>query len=145
MPLECLPEVGDCAGDFGHTEPRLFGDFLPIRGVAGDQQAALVGQVGIVPGEVKCTYGTGAYRVKGRTSYALEASILSVRARIEWLRDGLGLFARTAEIEALAGSVSDAGGVYLVPSFTGLGAPWDPAMTADRVQPAVLKVDGGMA
>jgi glycerol kinase len=149
VPPECLPEVRDCAGDFGRTDPNLFGDALPIRGVAGDQQAALIGQAGIAPGEVKCTYGTGAfavlntgaqlirsrsrllgtiaYRLAGRTTYALEGSILSAGATIQWLRDGLGLFARTEEIEALAASVTDTGGVYLVPAFTGLGAPyWDP-------------------
>ena len=149
VPQECLPEVRDCAGDFGHTDPGLFGDSLPIRGVAGDQQAALIGQAGIAAGEVKCTYGTGAfavlntgthlirsrsrllgtiaYRLAGQTTYALEGSILSAGATIQWLRDGLGLFARTAEIEALAASVTDTGGVYLVPAFTGLGAPyWDP-------------------
>jgi glycerol kinase len=149
VPPQCLPEVRDCAGDFGCTDAQLFGEALPIRGVAGDQQAALIGQAGIVPGEVKCTFGTGAfavlntgtrlirsrsrllgtiaYRLQGRTTYALEGSILSAGATIQWLRDGLGLFARTAEIEALAGSVADTGGVYLVPAFTGLGAPyWDP-------------------
>lgn len=149
VPPDCLPEVRDCAGDFGHTDPALFGEALPIRGVAGDQQAALIGQAGIAPGEMKCTYGTGAfavlntgsnlirsrsrllgtiaYRLAGRTTYALEGSILSAGATIQWLRDGLGLFARTAEIEALAASVTHTGGVYLVPAFTGLGAPyWDP-------------------
>ncbi len=203
VPMGCLPEVRDCAGDFGCTDPQLFGTSLPICGVAGDQHAALIGQAGVTAGEMKCTYGTGAfamlntgtqlvrsrsrllgtiaYRLAGRTTYALEGSILSAGATIQWLRDGLRLFTRTAEIEALAASVTDTGGVYVVPAFTGLGAPyWDPdargailgltrasgaaeiaragldsvvyqtrdlldAMATDGVQPAVLKIDGGMA
>jgi glycerol kinase len=131
------------------TDPAVLGEALPICGVAGDQQAALIGQACFGPGDVKSTYGTGAflvlntgeqlvrsknrllstvaYRLAGRTTYALEGSILSAGSTIQWLRDGLGLFARAAETEALARSVSDAGGVYLVPAFTGLGAPhWDP-------------------
>ncbi len=146
---QCLPRVQDCAGDFGATDTDVLGVSLPIRGVAGDQQAALVGQAGLSSGDVKSTYGTGAflmlntgerlvrsssrllgtvaYRLGGRTTYALEGSILSAGATIQWLRDGLGLFERAEEIEALAGSVGDTGGVYLVPAFTGLGAPyWDP-------------------
>ena len=149
VPLQCLPEVRDCAGDFGRTDPQLLTESLPICGVAGDQQAALIGQAGVAAGEMKCTYGTGAfamlntgahlvrsrsrllgttaYRLGGQTTYALEGSILSAGAAIQWLRDGLGLFAQTAEIEALAASARDTGGVYLVPAFTGLGAPyWDP-------------------
>ena len=149
VPMSCLPEVRDSAGDFGATDPSVFGQALPICGVAGDQQAALIGQACFGPGDVKSTYGTGAflvlntgeqivrsknrllstvaYRLAGRTTYALEGSILSAGSTVQWLRDGLGLFARAAETEALARSVSDAGGVYLVPAFTGLGAPhWDP-------------------
>jgi glycerol kinase len=149
VPMSCLPEVRDSAGDFGVTDPSVFGEALPICGVAGDQQAALIGQACFGPGDVKSTYGTGAflvlntgeqlvrsknrllstvaYRLGGRTTYALEGSILSAGATIQWLRDGLGLFARASETEALARSVSDSGGVYLVPAFTGLGAPhWDP-------------------
>ena len=149
VPMSCLPEVRDSAGDFGVTDPAVLGEALPICGVAGDQQAALIGQACFAPGDVKSTYGTGAflvlntgeqlvrsknrllstvaYRLAGRTTYALEGSILSAGSTIQWLRDGLGLFARAAETEALARSVSDAGGVYLVPAFTGLGAPhWDP-------------------
>jgi glycerol kinase len=149
VPMSCLPEVRDSAGDFGATDPSVFGEALPICGVAGDQQAALIGQACFGPGDVKSTYGTGAfvvlntgeqlvrsknrllstvaYRLGGQTTYALEGSILSAGATIQWLRDGLGLFARASETEALARSVSDAGGVYLVPAFTGLGAPhWDP-------------------
>lgn len=149
VPMSCLPEVRDSAGDFGVTDPSVFGEALPICGVAGDQQAALVGQACFTAGDVKSTYGTGAflvlntgdrlvrsktrllstiaYQLGGTVTYALEGSILSAGSTIQWLRDGLGLFARAAETEALARSVSDAGGVYLVPAFTGLGAPhWDP-------------------
>ncbi len=149
VPPSCLPEVRDSADDFGATDPGLFGVSLPIRGVAGDQQAALVGQAGFKSGDVKSTYGTGAflvlnsgkrllrsrnrllstiaYRLRGHTTYALEGSILSAGSTIQWLRDGLGLISRAPEIEALARSVNDAAGVYLVPAFTGLGAPyWDP-------------------
>jgi glycerol kinase len=149
VPANCLPEVRDSAGDFGITDPGVLGEAIPIRGVAGDQQAALVGQACFAAGELKSTYGTGAflvlntgqqivrstkrllstvaYRLNGRTTYALEGSILSAGSTIQWLRDGLGLVARAPEIEALAGSVPDTGGVYLVPAFTGLGAPyWDP-------------------
>jgi glycerol kinase len=149
VPMKCLPEVRDSAGDFGVTDPSVFGEAMPIRGVAGDQQAALVGQACFSEGDVKSTYGTGAflvlntgrrlvrsqnrllstiaYRLHGETTYALEGSILSAGSTIQWLRDGLGLISRAAEIEALAQSVADSGGVYLLPAFTGLGAPyWDP-------------------
>ncbi|HET9391128.1 MAG TPA: glycerol kinase GlpK [Steroidobacteraceae bacterium] len=149
VPLSCLPEVRDSAGDFGTTDRSLFGESLPIRGVAGDQQAALIGQAGFARGDVKSTYGTGAfvvlntgerllrsqnrllstiaYQLRGQRTYALEGSILSAGSTIQWLRDGLGLITRAPEIEALAQSVSDTGGVYLLPAFTGLGAPyWDP-------------------
>jgi glycerol kinase len=147
VPRACLPEVRDCAGDFGESE--ILGRRLPIRGVAGDQQAALVGQACFREGEVKSTYGTGAflvlntahrrvvsgnrllgtiaYRLKGEVTYALEGSILSAGTAIQWLRDGLGLISRAADVEALAASADDTAGVYLVPAFTGLGAPyWDP-------------------
>jgi glycerol kinase len=149
VPIKCLPEVRDSAGDFGVTDKDVFGAALPICGVAGDQQAALVGQACFAEGDVKSTYGTGAflvlntgrrlvrsqnrllstvaYRLKGEITYALEGSILSAGATIQWLRDGLGIIARAAEIELLAQSVTDSGGVYLLPAFTGLGAPyWDP-------------------
>jgi len=149
VPLGCLPEVRDSAGDFGITDKDVLGWELPICGVAGDQQAALVGQACFAEGDVKSTYGTGAflvlntgkhlvrsqnrmlstvgYRLKGETTYALEGSILSAGSTIQWLRDGLGIISRAAEIEPLAQSVTDTGGVYLVPAFTGLGAPyWDP-------------------
>ena len=149
VPMKCLPEVRDSAGDFGVTDESVFGESLPICGVAGDQQAALVGQACFREGDVKSTYGTGAflvlntgqhllrsqsrllstvaYRLNGETTYALEGSILSAGSTIQWLRDGLGIISRAAEIEPLAQSVADSGGVYLVPAFTGLGAPyWDP-------------------
>jgi glycerol kinase len=149
VPLSCLPEVRDSAGDFGLTAKAVLGQSLPIRGVAGDQQAALIGQACFAAGDVKSTYGTGAflvlntarnvvsstnrllgtiaYRLKGEAAYALEGSILSAGTAIQWLRDGLGLIAHASEVEALAASVKDSGGVYLVPAFTGLGAPyWDP-------------------
>jgi glycerol kinase len=149
VPMSCLPEVRDSAGDFGTTVASVLGEELPIRGVAGDQQAALIGQACFTTGELKSTYGTGAfmvlntgktlvrsknrllstiaYRLNGETTYALEGSILSAGSTIQWLRDGLGLVSRAPEVEALASSVKDSGGVYLVPAFTGLGAPyWDP-------------------
>jgi glycerol kinase len=149
VPQSCLPEVRDSAGDFGHIDKDVFGEALPIRGIAGDQQAALVGQACFAAGDVKSTFGTGAflvqntaqqlvssknrllgtiaYRLKGEVTYALEGSILSAGTTIQWLRDGLGLIGRASEVEALAASVQDTGGVYLVPAFTGLGAPyWDP-------------------
>jgi glycerol kinase len=149
VPMSCLPEVRDSAGDFGIIDKGVLGHELPIRGIAGDQQAALVGQACFSAGEVKSTYGTGAflvlntahelvtsksrllgtiaYQLKGEVTYALEGSILSAGAAIQWLRDGLGLISRAADVEALANSVQSAGGVYLVPAFTGLGAPyWDP-------------------
>jgi glycerol kinase len=149
VPLACLPEVRDCAGDFGFIDESILGEALPIRGVAGDQQAALIGQACFAPGDVKSTYGTGAflvlntahrlvssanrllgtigYQLKGEVTYALEGSILSAGTAIQWLRDGLGIISRASDVEALAASVPDSGGVYLVPAFTGLGAPhWDP-------------------
>ncbi len=149
VPMSCLPEVRDCAGDFGLTDAGTLGAAVPIRALAGDQQAALIGQACLLPGSVKSTFGTGAflvlntgtqllrsrnrllstiaYRLDGRITYALEGSILSAGSAIQWLRDGLALFSHTSEIEVLARSVADTGGVYLVPAFTGLGTPyWDP-------------------
>jgi glycerol kinase len=149
IPMSCLPEVRDCAGDFGTTDLSVLGEAFPIRGVAGDQQAALIGQACFGAGDLKSTYGTGAfmvlntgrhlvrsanrllstiaYRLNGEITYALEGSIMSAGATIQWLRDGLGLVSRAPEVEALASSVPNSGGVYLVPAFTGLGAPyWDP-------------------
>jgi glycerol kinase len=146
VPMQLLAEVRDSAADFGTSD--IFGPSLPIRGVAGDQQAALVGQACFAPGEVKSTYGTGgflvlntgptlirskarllgtiAYRVAGRTTYALEGSILSAGATIQWLRDELKIIRDGAHAGELAKSISDTAGVYLVPAFVGLGAPhWD--------------------
>jgi len=145
IPASLLPEVRDCAGDFGHSEAKLLGAAIPVTGIAGDQQAALIGQACFEPGMVKSTYGTGCfmvmntgaavasenrllttvgYRLQGKTSYALEGSIFVAGATIQWLRDGLRLISHASESEALARQAGSAGGVYLVPAFTGLGAPW---------------------
>src|ERR1700688_2235317 len=149
VPMSVLPEVRDSAGNFGVADQAVLGRALPIRGVAGDQQAALIGQGCFAVGDVKSTYGTGAflvlntaqtlvpskhrllttiaYRLNGVVTYALEGSILSAGATIQWLRDGLGLIKQASDVEVLAGSGPDSGGVYLVAAFTGLGAPyWDP-------------------
>jgi glycerol kinase len=149
IPPAVLPTVRDNAGDFGTAEAELLGAALPIAGMAGDQQAALIGQACFSPGMIKSTYGTGcfvllntgdrpvtshnrlvatlAYRVAGRASYALEGSIFVAGAAIQWLRDGLKLIAKAGDSEALAAGIGGTGGVYLVPAFTGLGAPyWDP-------------------
>jgi len=145
VPLAALPTVLPSAGLFGETEPALFGRAIPITGVAGDQQAALIGHVCCGEGGAKVTFGTGAFALAhtGSTprtsahrllatlasqtpqgaSYALEGSIFSAGATIQWLRDGLGLITASRESEALAASLPDNGGVYLVPAFTGLGAP----------------------
>ena len=146
IPASLLPQVQDSSARFGETDPTLFGGAIVIGGMAGDQQAALVGQAAFHPGMVKSTYGTGcfmikntgdqpvvsknrllttvAYRLDGKVSYALEGSIFVAGAAIQWLRDGLRLISHASESEALARSVSDSKGVYLVPAFTGLGAPW---------------------
>jgi glycerol kinase len=149
VPRAVLPEVHDSSGVFGMTEPQLFGRALPIAGIAGDQQAALFGQACLAPGMAKSTYGTGcflvlntggspvtsrngllttpAYSLAGRITYALEGSIFVAGAVIKWLRDGLKLIAGAAETAALAATVPDDHGVYLVPAFVGLGAPhWAP-------------------
>lgn len=149
IPRSLLPEVMDSAAEFGHTEPGLLGAPVPIRAVAGDQQAALVGQACFAPGTLKSTYGTGcfmiqntgavpvrsrhrllttvAYRLGGEVTYSLEGSIFVAGAAVQWLRDGVRLIQDAAQSELLAGQVRDTGGVYLVPAFTGLGAPyWDP-------------------
>jgi glycerol kinase len=146
VPRSMLPEVRSSSEVYGVT--TLFGGTIPIAGIAGDQQAALFGQACTRPGMAKNTYGTGcfmlmntgtkrivsknqllttvAWRVDGRTEYALEGSIFIAGAVVQWLRDGLGFIRSAAEVEALAASVSDTGGVYFVPAFTGLGAPhWD--------------------
>lgn len=150
LPESLLPEVRDCAADYGSTDKALLDVEIPIAGVAGDQQAALIGQACFEPGMIKSTYGTGCfmvlntgeqalassnkllttvgYRLNGRTTYALEGSIFVAGAAVQWLRDGIGIIESAAETEALAESLASNNGVYLVPAFTGLGAPhWDPA------------------
>jgi len=148
IPRALLPEVRDTSGVFGLTDPEWFGAEIPIAGVAGDQQAALFGQGCTVGGQAKNTYGTGCFLlmntgrqapasksglvttigwgIEGRIDYALEGSIFVAGAALQWLRDGLGLVEHAADSEAAARSVHDTGGVYLVPAFVGLGAPyWD--------------------
>lgn len=150
VPARVLPEVRDSAGDFGETHPGVFRRPLPVRGVAGDQQAATFGQAAFEPGEMKFTYGTGAFallntgrerlssghgllstvawQLAGERTYALEGSIFVAGASVQWLRDGLGIISDAAETEALARSVDSTGGVVLVPAFVGLGGVhWDPA------------------
>jgi len=149
VPRAVLPEVRDSADEYGETLPDLLGRAIPIRGIAGDQQAAVFGQACFNPGDVKSTYGTGcfalvntgatapssknrllatsAYRAKGQTAYAIEGSIFIAGAVVQWLRDALGVIRNAAEIEALAKTAKPADGLYFVPAFTGLGAPyWDP-------------------
>jgi glycerol kinase len=149
VPRALLPEVRDSSGVFGATDAGLFGAAIPVAGIAGDQQAALVGQACFEPGMAKSTYGTGcflllntgatavesrnrllttpAYRIAGRTNYAMEGSIFVAGAAVKWLRDGLGLIGDAAETDALARQVPDSHGVHLVPAFVGLGAPhWRP-------------------
>jgi glycerol kinase len=149
IPMQVLPEVRDSSGAFGTTEPELLGAALPIGGVAGDQQAALFGQTCFEEGSTKNTYGTGcfmlmntganlrrsasglistiAWGIGGKVEYALEGAVFVAGAAVQWLRDELGILHSAAESEALARSVPDTGGVYVVPAFTGLGAPyWDP-------------------
>lgn len=148
IPEALLPDVKDCAADFGVTEKHLFGVGIPILGVAGDQQAATIGQACFEPGMVKSTYGTGcfavlntgeklfrsrnrllstiAYRLDGRTTYALEGSIFIAGAAVQWLRDGLRIISKAAESGVLAARADETQQVYLVPAFVGLGAPyWD--------------------
>ena len=149
VPQNMLPEVLDCADAFGTTATEILGSEIPIGGVAGDQHAALVGQCCFKPGMIKSTYGTGCfalintgdrplasrnrllstmgYRLNGRSTYALEGSIFIAGAAVQWLRDGLKLFADAAETDALAQRANAASAVMFVPAFTGLGAPhWDP-------------------
>lgn len=149
IPRAMLPEVGDCAADFGMTRADLFGREIPILGVAGDQQAATVGQACFQPGMIKATYGTGcfallntgdtavssenrllttiAYQLDGRATYALEGSIFVAGAVVQWLRDGLGLIRRASEVTDLAARADRDQQVIMVPAFTGLGAPyWNP-------------------
>ncbi|MWK59241.1 glycerol kinase GlpK [Pseudomonas otitidis] len=149
IPPSLLPEVLDCSAEFGVTEDGLLGSAIPVLGMAGDQQAALIGQACFQPGMVKSTYGTGCfmiqntgdtpvtsrnrllttvgYRLDGKVTYAVEGSIFVAGAAVQWLRDGIKLISHARDTEALAEQTGDACGVYLVPAFTGLGAPyWDP-------------------
>ena len=149
IPRAVLPEVGASSGMIAQTAGDLFAGHIPITGVAGDQQAALFGQCCFTPGMVKNTYGTGCFMLmntgsRARVShnrllttaawlrgndmtYALEGSVFVGGAVVQWLRDGLGMFRSSAEVEPLAASVPDSDGVYFVPAFTGLGSPhWDP-------------------
>ncbi|HEY9695516.1 MAG TPA: glycerol kinase GlpK [Oculatellaceae cyanobacterium] len=148
IPHSLLPEVRSCSEVYGYTSENIFGSRIPIAGIAGDQQAATFGQAALEPGMAKNTYGTGcfmllntgnqpipshhkllttiAWQINGRTDYALEGSVFIAGAVVQWLRDGLGIIKHSADVELLAGSVPDNGGVYFVPAFVGLGAPyWD--------------------
>lgn len=144
VPRSALPQIVDCAGNFGTTSH--FGGAIPICGMAGDQQAATIGQACLAPSEAKATFGTGAFvlanagttpptsrhrllatvawQLAGRRTYALEGSVFVAGSLMQWLRDGLKLIATAAETEALARSVPDTGGVQFVPALAGLGAPW---------------------
>jgi glycerol kinase len=146
VPASLLPEVKDCADDFGTSDPALFGTGIAIRGVAGDQHSASIGQACFKPGMVKSTYGTGcfallntgpdlvrsrnrllttiAWRLDGKTSYALEGSIFIAGAAVQWIRDGLKLVSHASETGPLAESADPSQNVYMVPAFVGLGAPW---------------------
>ena len=149
IPRAILPGIAPSSGFFGETDPALFGAAIPITGAAGDQQAALFGQLCSRPGLIKCTYGTGCFMLLftgpepvastnrllttvawqlggGPLQYALEGSVFMGGAAIQWLRDGLKIIRSAPEVNQLAAQVADTGGVYLVPAFTGLGAPhWD--------------------
>jgi glycerol kinase len=151
VPRGALPEIVDCASRFGDTS--RFGALIPICGMAGDQQAAAIGQACLAPGDTKATYGTGAFvlthtgterpvshhrllstiawQISGARTYALEGSVFVAGSLIQWLRDDLKLLESAAESEALARSVSDNGGAYIVPALSGLGAPyWEPSARA---------------
>lgn len=148
VPRVMLPEIRDNAADFGATSPEIFGRSIPIRGAAGDQQAALIGQKCLQAGAIKCTFGTGAfmvvhsgeaivrsrnrllstiaYRLQGRSCYALEGSIFVAGAAIQWLRDGLEIIGQSADSQSLAQAADADEPIYMVPAFTGMGAPyWD--------------------
>jgi len=148
VPKSILPRVGSSSEVYDHTNTTFFASKVPIAGIAGDQQAALFGQMCVEEGMVKNTYGTGCFilmntgekpfisknnlvttvgwQINGKTSYALEGSIFIGGAVVQWLRDGLGIIQKSAEIEALAGQVENSGDLFFVPSFTGMGAPyWD--------------------
>lgn len=149
IPTRLLPEVKDCAADFGMTDPAILGAAIPISGVAGDQHAAVVGQACFQAGMMKSTYGTGcfallntgthavnshnnllttiAYQLNGQRNYALEGSIFIAGAAVQWLRDGLKIIQKASDTQALAAAADPQQNVYLVPAFVGLGAPyWDP-------------------
>ena len=149
VPRDILPEITDCAGDLGTTVPEHFGGAIRISGMAGDQQAATIGQGCFAVGQTKATFGTGAfvltqtgttlrqsrhrllstilYQLNGERHYALEGSVFVAGSLVQWLRDDMGLISHAAETEPLARSVPDNGGVYLVPALSGLGAPhWRP-------------------
>lgn len=149
IPISLLPEVKDCAADFGTTDPKLLGAALPITGVAGDQHAATIGQACFEKGMIKSTYGTGCfammnvgekplastnrllstlcYQLDGKPTYALEGSIYMAGATVQWLRDGLKIIENASEVNDLATKADETQSVYLVPGFVGLGAPyWDP-------------------
>jgi len=149
IPKSILPQIYDSAADFGVTHADFFGAEIPISAMVGDQQAAAIGQACFEPGMVKVTYGTGcfvllntgtqivhsqnrllttmAYRLQNKPVYCLEGSIFSAGTTVKWLRDNMHIIETAAETESLASSVENTGGVYLVPAFTGLGAPyWDP-------------------
>ncbi|MBE73243.1 MAG: glycerol kinase [Rhodopirellula sp.] len=156
VPMNMLPTVVDSSGVIGMTDPEWFGVAIPIAGIAGDQQAATFGQACFEPGNVKSTYGTGCFllmntgsepvesqnqllttvgwSIGGETVYCLEGSVFIGGAVVQWLRDGLGMISDSSEVEALAASVEDHGGVYLVPAFVGLGAPhWDPTASGTMI------------
>ncbi|HTH26833.1 MAG TPA: glycerol kinase GlpK [Vicinamibacterales bacterium] len=149
IPRAMLPEVRSSSEVYGQTDPELFGAAIPVAGDAGDQQAALFGQACFEPGSAKNTYGTGcfmllntgdkpvpskkgllttvAWKIGGKTTYALEGSVFVAGAAVQWLRDGLKAITASADVEQLMSQVPDTDGVYLVPAFVGLGAPyWDP-------------------
>jgi glycerol kinase len=153
VPARALPRIVDCAGDLGTTLAEHFGAPVRIAGMAGDQQAASIGQACLAPGDTKATYGTGAFvltnsgprqpvsnhrllstiawQLSGVRTYALEGSVFVAGSLIKWLRDGLGMIGTAAESEALARSVPDSGGVHIVPALSGLGAPyWQPEARA---------------
>ena len=146
IPKEILPAVKDCSADFGHTDPSLTGLSYPITGMVGDQQSATIGQCCFEPGSLKSTYGTGAfvllntgrkkvysknrllttigYRINGQTTYALEGSIFIAGAGVQWLRDKIKFIKKASDTEKIIKSLKSNNGIYLVPAFTGLGAPY---------------------
>ncbi len=145
IPKYILPAVKDCSDDYGYTHPSITGKPIPINGVVGDQQSATIGQCCFEPGSLKSTYGTGAfvllntgnkkiysknrllttigYRINGKTTYAMEGSIFIAGAGVQWLRDRMKFFKKAPETEKIVKSLKDNNGIYLVPAFTGLGAP----------------------